>query len=186
MEIKMKLSKTYIFNCFFIFTSVSLLAVNDDQLSINKLDNKETDIKLIGKGINSKDPLQGVVIDLTKIFDKTSTFKYSSNINSLNFNQIQDKEVLTLNDGDYIEIRGEDGIKRLFNGSILIQFNDFQNLQNFADLNDLILVNDFSDISVGVFKVANVLDLEIIINNLQKDSNILSIDLNTTKPVKPR
>ena len=126
-----------------------------------------------------------IVATLTKIFDKTSTLKYSSNIDSLNFNQIQDKEVLTLNDGDYIEIR-EHGIKQLFNGSILIQFNDFQNLQNFADQNDLIFVNAFSNISVGVFKVPNVLDLEIIINNLQKDSNITAIDLNTIKSVKPR
>jgi len=50
-----------------------------------------------------------------------------------------------------------------------------------------ILVKNLSDINTDVFQVKNILDIEIIINKLQENENILSIDLDTIDPtIRPK
>ena len=66
-----------------------------------------------------------------------------------------------------------------FNGSLLIQFYDLPNLQDYGDMNNLIFIKDLSDVNSAIFKIDNFLDLKIIIDTLKKDINIKSIELNT-------
>ena len=50
-----------------------------------------------------------------------------------------------------------------------------------------ILVKNLSDINTDVFQVKKILDIEIIINKLQENENILSIDLDTIDPtIRPK
>ena len=89
---------------------------------------------------------------------------------------------LVLNDNEYITIKGIDNREKLFNGSIIIEFNILPSFDVFAFGNDLIFISDLSDINRGVFKIQNLNALQEKINNLQKDSNILSIELDALDP----
>ena len=89
---------------------------------------------------------------------------------------------LVLADNEYISIKGVDSREKLFNGSIIIEFNILPSFDVFAFGNDLIFMSDLSDINRGVFKIQNLNGLQEKINNLQNDSNILSIELNVLDP----
>ncbi|WP_287421202.1 hypothetical protein, partial [Reinekea sp.] len=71
---------------------------------------------------------------------------------------------------------------KLFDGTIIIKFNEMPELTSFAATNNLLFVTDLSKISRGVFKVSNLYELEDKIRDLKSDKNILSIDLDTIDP----
>lgn len=84
-----------------------------------------------------------------------------------------------LNKNEFVQIQGVDGIKKLFNGSIIVKFKSVPNLQNYAINNELELILDLSNIQRGIFKVNNLYDLQSVIDNIQSDLNILEVELQT-------
>ena len=87
------------------------------------------------------------------------------------------KKQLFLDDNEFIKVTGVDNNKKLFDGSIIIEFNVLPNFDDFALENGLVFIADLSDINRGVFKIKNLYDLQDKINILEKSSNVLSIDL---------
>ena len=99
-----------------------------------------------------------------------------------NILDLASKNEFILSTDEYIQIRGVDNRKLLADGSILIQFKVFPNLENYALSNDIELVSNLSDINIGVFKIKNILELKLKIDLLRSDNNIINIDLNTIDP----
>ena len=99
---------------------------------------------------------------------------YKSQPNNLGLGS---KKQLFLDDNEFIKVTGVDNNKKLFDGSIIIEFNVLPNFDGFALENGLVFISDLSDINRGVFKIKNLYDLQDKINILEKSSNILSIDL---------
>ena len=125
---------------------------------------------------NSINPLKGVTFN----FDKRVN-KFNKDLKNQNLTN-----ELTLQPGEYIRIKGIDNRLLLFDGSLLIKFDTFPDLQNFALSNELELVSNLSDISVGVFKVKNISELQSKVDFIKEDDNVLSITLNTIDPsLKP-
>jgi hypothetical protein len=90
---------------------------------------------------------------------------------------LDNKKQLFLNDNEYIKLKGIDNREKLFNGSIIVEFNTLPNFDIFALENNLIFISDLSDINRGVFKIGNIYNIKDKISELGASSNILSIDL---------
>lgn len=84
---------------------------------------------------------------------------------------------LFLNDNEYIKVKGIDKREKLFDGSIIVEFQSLPNFETFALENNLVFISDLSDINRGVFKVRNIYNVKDKISDLGSSSNILSIDL---------
>ena len=89
---------------------------------------------------------------------------------------------LSLGPNEFIEIKAVDKIRKLFNGSIIVKFNQVPDLYWFASQNNLQFVSDLSDINRGVFKIGNIYDLEEIIRNLQNKVEVQSVELDVIDP----
>lgn len=145
--------------------------------------------EISNKSLTKKNPLKGTNIDFSKIILLNQGNITKANFNEFNIklsdsNQLSDSKLLS---NQYFEIVGNDKKRKLFNGSLIIQFDNKIDLNNFAESNDLILIKNLTDINSGVFKVKNILDVENKINLLIKDNNILSIDLDTIDPtIRPK
>ena len=87
------------------------------------------------------------------------------------------KKQLFLNDNEYIKVKGIDKREKLFDGSIIVEFQSLPNFDTFALENNLVFISDLSDINRGVFKVRNIYNVKDKISDLGSSSNILSIDL---------
>ena len=79
-------------------------------------------------------------------------------------------------------MQSNDGIKKLFNGSIIIKFNLLPNLKYYADTHNIEFVTDISNLNRGIFRISNLHDLHSKIKELQLDKNILEIELQTIDP----
>ena len=66
----------------------------------------------------------------------------------------------------------------LIDGTIIINFKNFPDLNNFAYENNIIFKSSFKSIGSASFKVKQLTDLEALLNDLKNDSNInrVSID----------
>lgn len=170
MVIKIKTLKVNLMFSALITLCFQLDLTSDEELA--KLIIIDSKIKSIESIEDSIDPLKGVSFNLDKRVNK---------LNKKLTNQNVDNE-LTLQPGEYIQIKGIDNRILLFDGSFLIKFNTFPNLQNFAISNELEFVSNLSDISVGVFKVKNISELQFKIDSIKDDDNIISIQLNTIDP----
>lgn len=136
------------------------------------------------KNNNIKKPLFNKKIAVSRIFNPSKNLFINTDFDNLNkkSSRVEQVNSLILNENQFLEIVGIDEKRKLFNGTFLIRFNNIPNLENYANLNDLVFVKSLSDINVGVFKVKNILDIQIKLDNLQEDSNIISIDLDTIDP----
>jgi hypothetical protein len=189
MEIKSKL-----INHFLIFLGLMLsIQVNADLVEkiVFKKIEKENVVKpkITNRSLNQKNPLKGINIDVSKIILLSGDKIINTNFNELNKkvskqNQLNGIELLS---GQYIEIIGLDKKRKLFNGALKVEFDNYLDFNSFAESNGLTLIKNLSDINTGVFKVKNILDVEIIINQLKENENILRIDLDTIDPtIKPK
>ena len=169
MVIKIKTLRVNLIFCTLTALCLQLDLVSDEPLTSIKLLSIDSKFETIG---DSKDPLKGVTFNFNKRVNKINKELASENI----------ANELILQPGEYIQIKGIDNRLLLFDGSFLIKFNTFPNLQNFAISNELELVNNLSDMSVGVFKVKNISELQLKINSLKDNENIISITLNTIDP----
>ena len=162
---------------------LNLEAGNQNRIEPNF--NVSDDLSTVNRKDFSNGPLDGIDISFDQIF------KYEDQrvieIENITDQTIQDSAVkresgFYLGTDEYIEIRGLDKRRKLFNGSIIIEFNRMPNLNAFALENGITLVADLSDIKRGVFKLSNLYELEDKINELQSNENVLTIDLDTLDP----
>ena len=170
MVIKIKTLKVNLIFSVLITLCFQLDLMSDEELA--KLITIDSKIKSIENIEDFTDPLKGVSFNLDKRVNKLNKKLTNQNVNN----------ELILQPGEYIQIKGIDNRILLFDGSILIKFNTFPNLQNFAVSNELELVSNLSDISVGVFKVKNISELQSKVELIREDDNVLSIALNTIDP----
>ena len=170
----------------YLFLSSFLLL---DSIHANDSEMLELNFKVGDFSNNKKNfsngPLDGIDISFDQIF------KYEDQrvieIENRTDQMTQDSAVkresgFYLGKDEYIELRGLDKRRKLFNGSIIIEFNRMPNLNAFALENEIAFIADLSDINRGVFKVSNLYELEEKINELQSNENVLTIDLDTLDP----
>ena len=170
MAIKIKTVKVNLIFSALIILCFQLDLVSDDELAkLIPIDSRNKSIVSIEDFI---DPLEGV------------TFNFDKRVNKFNKELINQNlaNKLIIQPGEYIQIKGIDNRLLLFNGSFLIKFNTFPNLQNFAISNELEFVSNLSDINVGVFKINNLSELQLKIDSIKEDDNVISIQLNTIDP----
>lgn len=189
MEIKLNLT-----NHFLIFFGL-LLSIHTNADLVDKIVFKKIEVEnmfkpeITKRSLNQKNPLKGINIDVSKIIVLPGDKIISTNFNELNKKASNQNQLngIKLLPGQYIEIIGLDKKRKLFNGALIVQFDNNLDFKNFAESNDLTLMKNLSDINTGVFKVKNILDVEIIINQLKEIENILRIDLDTIDPtIKPK
>ena len=132
---------------------------------------------------NIKNPLKEISITYDKIFQlKRPLDQESLTITSRTSNLIS-KNILTLKENEFLEIKTSDKRLKLFNGSIIIKFDQIPDLNLFALNNDVELVSDLSDLKRGIFKIKNILELESKINSFNENENITGIELDTLDPL---
>ena len=181
MEIKS--TKFLILSLFFS----SLMYGSDDLITLKSF--YEINEKQItnSRNINNKNPLQGVVLDFSKVVNRSSELvitEYtvdSFDLDNSKLNQ-NDNYELYLKPDEYIQIIDKGSIELLSNGSFFVKFLEIPNLKDFATLHQLTFVRDLSDINIGVFKVKNMYELELKLEALKEDENIISLDLDTIDP----
>ena len=169
MVIKIKTAKVNL-----IFIALITLCFQADLMSDEELaklipDSKTKPIESLEDFMN---PLKGVSFNLDKRFDKSNKQLAKLDLNN----------ELILQPGEYIQIKGIDNRLLLFDGSFLVKFSTFPNLQSFAFANGLEFVSNLSDINIGVFKVENISELQLKIDSIKDDDNVISIYLNTIDP----
>lgn len=153
----------------YVLLGFNLDLMSDDKLSSTILNSNINPDKLPNKETDLKDPLKGVNLYLNKIVNLDN----KEILSQINSNQ------LSLQSNEYIQIRDIDKRLLLFNGNIIIRFKNMPDLESFASANQIILVTSLSDIGMGVFKVSNIYDLELKIDQIKNNENITSIELDT-------
>ena len=169
MVIKIKTLKVKLIFSTLMILCFQLDLISDEPLTSIKLITIDSKFETIG---DSKDPLKGVSFNLNKRVNKSNKELTSQNLTN----------ELILQPGEYIQIKSIDNRLLLFDGSFLVKFNVFPNLQDFAIRNELEFVSNLSDINAGVFKVKNISELQLKISALKDNQNITSMILNTIDP----
>jgi hypothetical protein len=91
-----------------------------------------------------------------------------------------------LSNKEFIPVRGPDGKISFFNGSIIIKFKTLPNLNNFAASNGLSFSYSLASINRGVFKISEIDDIQLKVENLQMNNNIEEISLDIINPEQER
>ena len=161
--------------CSVILISVKMLAEDPEIVEHNIISEQAE----IGKEkFPSHQPLQGVEVLYNRVFKSKNKLLTEVKKNDFESSQTLQKS-LVLGLDEFVYIKDFDTKMKLFNGSIIIKFNQLPDFNNFAIANEIIFVADLSDINRGVFKINNLYELEEVIKNLQLDNNILDIELDT-------
>ena len=176
MVINMKnFTNSFIF--LFLFGASNLHANDLEEIKINFV--SDTKVNSDKRNIAMLDNLE-INYDDIKVFNiANGTFTEPQKIDSREPNQKSSvyKKQLFLNDNEYIKVKGIDKREKLFDGSIIVEFQSLPNFDTFALENNLVFISDLSDINRGVFKVRNIYNVKDKISDLGSSSNILSIDL---------
>jgi hypothetical protein len=133
--------------------------------------------------INIKNPLKEISITYDQIYQLKRPLDQESLTISSRASNLPSKNILTLKENEFLEIKTSDKRLKLFNGSIIIKFDQIPDLNVFALNNDVELVSDLSDLKRGIFKIKNLLELERKINIFNENENIIGIELDTLDPL---
>jgi len=183
-----------LFFCLILFLSIDIFSSNDKNHKYKLINNntaievKEIDLK---HNLTPKNNLE----DLNKIEEKRFYKQYELDLNKvyrydgrsfqlINKNNEANPEpkVYKLDKDEYVLLKGNDNKIRLFNGSIIIKFNQMPDLYNFALLNKKTLSSNLSDINSAVFRVENILSLDTVIKDIKLDKNIINVELSLKDP----
>jgi hypothetical protein len=183
METKvLSLKGSVIFLIFFFIHTV----VHGDDLENIEINFLPADHSEVNKGMASyQDPLKDIDISYNKIFSYQGNLpievqnKAEINVDSLAKGK---HKTLYLGPNEFVEIKGMDKRSKLFNGAIIVEFNQVPDLYWFASQNNLQFVSDLSDIKRGVYKIENIYDLEKIIRNLESKIDVKSVELDMVDP----
>jgi hypothetical protein len=183
METKIFDLKGSIISLVLLFAFGSVNADDLENIEINFLPAKVSGLNK--SEIPNLDPLEGVDISFKKIFSYQNNVPMEiggrSEVRSENLSQGNHKK-LSLGPNEFVEVIGIDKSRKLFNGSIIVKFNQVPDLYWFASLNNLQFVADLSDIKRGVFRIDNIYDLEEIIKNLKSKIEVKSVELDVIDP----
>jgi hypothetical protein len=183
METKLTIVKGYIVLLASIFLLSTGYANELEKIQVNFLPSEDGERN--GAERSDSDPLKGLDVSYDKIFsyqnNKSKEIKNRSIVQSNSLEETNRKN-LSLGPNEFIEIKAVDKIRKLFNGSIIVKFNQVPDLYWFASQNNLQFVSDLSDINRGVFKIGNIYDLEEIIRNLQNKVEVQSVELDVIDP----
>jgi hypothetical protein len=95
----------------------------------------------------------------------------------INNNKLLSKESLKdLNEYGFIKFNNIDQLF-LIDGTIIINFKNFPDLNNFASENDIVFKSSFPSINSASFKIKKITDLEDVVINLKNNSNINSVTI---------
>lgn len=189
MEIKLKSINRFLL---FLGLLISIQTYADlvENIVFKKIEKEDVSKPVIfNRSFDQKNPLKGINFDVSKIILLSENKIINTNFNELNKQKSKKNQLnnIKLLSNQYIEIIGLDKKRKLFNGALIVKFDNNLDFYDYAKSNDLTLIKNLSDINTGVFQVKNILDIEIIINKLQEDENILSIDLDTIDPtIRPK
>ena len=161
--------------CAVILISVKTLA-EDPEIIEHNIISEQAEISK--EKFPSHLPLEGVEILYNRVFKSKNKLLTEAIKNDFESTQTPQKS-LVLGLDEFVYIKGRDSKSKLFNGSIIIKFNQLPNFNNFAIANEMSFVADLSDISRGIFKINNLYELDEKIKNLKLDNNILAIELDT-------
>ena len=164
--------------CGVILISLEMLAENPEIVEHNLISDQAEVIK---EKFPLHKPLQGIEVMYNKIFKSKNKILIEVIDDNLEAKKNLQKS-LFLNPDEFVYVKDIDSQIRLFNGSIVIKFNQLPNFNNFAIANEITFVADLPDINRGVFKINNLYELEEKIKNIQLDKNILGIELNLIDP----
>jgi len=177
MEIKSNILKNKIIFYFILIFSFQVAASPIELVKLNEKNQLSE--------FESKNSLSKTNFDFSKIVDGSNKILSLVDLATTANKEIYslaDVNNITLGPGEYIRIQGPDKRKLLFNGSIIIKFQSFPDLENFAIQHGIEFKTSLSDINMAVFKINNVLDSELTIDNLKEDANIIAIQLDTKDP----
>ena len=189
MEIKFKSINRFLL---FLGLLISIQTYADlvENIVFKKIEKEDVSKPVIfNRSFDQKNPLKGINFDVSKIILLSENKIINTNFNELNKQKSKKNQLnnIKLLSNQYIEIIGLDKKRKLFNGALIVKFDNNLDFYDYAKSNDLTLIKNLSDINTGVFQVKNILDIEIIINKLQEDENILSIDLDIIDPtIRPK
>ena len=168
----------YALNFFFLV----IMALPNIVLASNVDDIKDLQISSLQK--NAINPLSNVKIS----FDKKLNFENqpielnnTENVTNQLSNLGADKTFI-LNKGEFVQLLGSDKISKLFNGSIIIKFNAVPNFSDYAISKEIEFISDLSNIKRGIFKINNLYDLQMKIDEIKLDKNVLEIELDLIDP----
>lgn len=183
-----------LFFCLILFLSIDIFSSNDKNHKYKLINNnttmevKEIDLKhnLTPKNnsenlnkLEEKEFYKQFELDLNKVYRYDGrSFQLINKNNEAN----PGLKVYKLDKDEYVLIKGNDNKIKLFNGSIIIKFNQMPDLYNFALLNNLTLSSNLSDINSAVFRVENILSLDTVIKDIKLDKNIINVELSLKDP----
>ena len=155
--------------------------VNADDLENIEINFLPADVSGLNKSETPNlDPLEGVDISFKKIFSYQNNVPMEigdrSEVRVENLSQGNHKK-LSLGPNEFVEVIGIDKSRKLFNGSIIVKFNQVPDLYWFASQNNLQFVADLSNIKRGVFRIDNIHDLEEIIRELKSKTEVQGVEL---------
>ena len=183
MEIKFRNRNGSIILLACIFVSSSGYANDLEEIEVNFLPSEDSEKNSADK--SAVDPLKGLVISYNKIFyyqnNVSTEIKNKSVIQSDSLLENKDKN-LSLGPNEFVEMTGIDQRRKLFNGAIIVEFEQVPDLNWFASKNNVRFISDLSDIKRGVFRIDNLHDVEGIIRSLESNSNVRSVELDTVDP----
>ena len=183
METKLTNMKGCIILLAFIFASNSVYANELEEIEVNFLPSQDSEKNRVD--ISPVDALAGVDISYNKIFyyqnNVSTEIQNKSVIQSDSLLENKDKN-LSLGPNEFVEMTGIDQRRKLFNGAIIVEFEQVPDLNWFASQNNVSFISDLSDIKRGVFRIDNLHDVEGIIRSLESNSNVRSVELDTVDP----
>lgn len=178
----------------FIMFALSLMSLSVSSADLNKIELNKT--KSVSADRSMRNDSKGIDLNDFEIFYDSIVvrnkdgFKALSKPKVLDINNSVNAENVTsffsLDNNEYVVLKGPDTRRQLFNGSIIIKFNEIPDLAQYAQEHNIVFVRDLSDIQRGVFRINNMYDLGKIIVELQNDDNIHNIELDLIDPsVRP-
>lgn len=191
MEIK---NQNRLFFCLILFLSIDIFSSNDKNHKSKLIDNnnasevKENNLKHNSIKKNNSKNLNKTEekrfykyyeLDLDKVYRHDGK---SFQLINKNNEELHKAKVYKLHTDEYVAVKSIDNKLRLFNGSIIIKFNQMPDLDNFALLNNLTLVSNLSDVNSAVFRVQNIFLLDTIIRDIKLDKNIINVELSLKDP----
>ena len=191
MEIK---NQNRLFFCLILFLSIDIFSSNDKNHKSKLIGNnnasevKENNLKHNSIKKNNSKNLNKTEekifykyyeLDLDKVYRHDGK---SFQLINKNNEEIHKAKVYKLHTDEYVAVKSIDNKLRLFNGSIIIKFNQMPDLDNFALLNNLTLSSNLSDVNSAVFRVQNIFLLDTIIRDIKLDKNIINVELSLKDP----
>ena len=165
---------------FFILFVTAILSANpvlDIQPNIIATDDKSN-----VKGESWQTNLDNLGID----FNKIVALENGEIITIADKRSVNTSNLFILKANEFLEVTYPDSSRKLFDGSLIIEFQNYENLETLEISNRLELKYEFPTIKRAVFKINNLNEFTQVINEIATNKNIFYVELNVFDPlIKP-